>query len=182
LHVPALIALILAISGGTDAASSNTADQASGKTETRAAIIIYLLVYVATCILWTITFRDTILMVSSQKRIFFCVLVALPLIAVRLLYSLISDFGHNPQFSLINGDTKIQLVMATLEEFAIVLIYTILGIFTPKSVQNAPLVENQEQNSYYAGGNVEHGRHQGDQPAYAQAAAQKAYNAQYSRN
>jgi hypothetical protein len=176
-----LIALILAISGGSDQASSNTSDQASGKTETRAAIILYLLIYLAACTLWTITVRDASLMVSSQKRIFYCVLLALPLIAVRLLYSLISDFGNNPQFSLINGDTKIQLVMATLEEFAIVLMYTILGIVTPRSFQNAAPVETQEQNGYYAPGDVEYGRRQASQPVFAQAAAQEAYNAHYSR-
>jgi hypothetical protein len=120
-------------------------------------------------------------MVSSQKRIFYCVLLALPLIAVRLLYSLISDFGNNPRFSLINGDTKIQLVMATLEEFAIVLMYTILGIFTPKSAQDVAPVETQEHNAHYAAGDVEYGRRQNVQAVYAQAAAQEAYNAHYSR-
>jgi hypothetical protein len=132
LHIPSLIALILSISGGTDQASSTVSDHATGKTETRAGIILFLAIYVAACILWASTLRDATLMNSSQKRLFFAVLLALPLIAVRLLYSLISDFGNNPQFSLINGDTKIQLGMATIEEFIVVLIYTILGVLTPR--------------------------------------------------
>ncbi|KAJ5556174.1 hypothetical protein N7494_000089 [Penicillium frequentans] len=133
LHLPALIALILAISGGTDQASSNVSDHASGKSETRAAIILFLLIYIAACILFLITMRDLRTMEPSQQRIYICIFFALPLIAVRLLYSLISDFGSDPKFSLIDGDKSIQLGMATIEEFLVVLMYTILGLVTPRS-------------------------------------------------
>jgi hypothetical protein len=133
LHIPALIALILAISGGTDQSSSDISEHATGRTETRAAIILFLLIYIATCFLWVITVGDLHKMEGSQRRIFVCVLLALPFIAVRLLYSLIADFGHNPHFSLINGDIKIQIAMATLEEFVVVCLYTVLGLITPRS-------------------------------------------------
>lgn len=133
LHLPALIALILAISGGTDEASSSVSDQKSGKSETRAAIILFLLIYIAACILFLITMRDLRTMEPSQQRIYMCIFFALPLIAVRLLYSLISDFGSDPKFSLIDGDPSVQLGMATIEEFLVVLMYTILGLITPRS-------------------------------------------------
>ncbi|PYI01880.1 hypothetical protein BO78DRAFT_411112 [Aspergillus sclerotiicarbonarius CBS 121057] len=94
LHIPSLIALILSISGGTDQASSNTSDHAGGKTETRVGIIIFLGVYVVLCILWLTTVKDLSRMVSSQKRSVAVVLMALPLIACRLLYSLIGDFSN----------------------------------------------------------------------------------------
>ncbi|KAJ6032056.1 hypothetical protein N7540_002788 [Penicillium herquei] len=133
LHLPALIALILAISGGSDQASSNISEHAGGKKETQAAIIIFLLIYVMTCLLFIITVRDLHEMLPSQKRIYTCIFFALPLIAVRLLYSLISDFGHDAKFSLIDGDPSVQLAMATIEEFLVVLMYTILGVITPQS-------------------------------------------------
>jgi hypothetical protein len=74
-------------------------------------------------------------MQRSQTRIFVCVVAALPLIAVRLLYSLIGDFSNDPnnQFSIVNGSPKIQLAMATIEELIVVLMFAILGIFTPKA-------------------------------------------------
>ena len=75
-------------------------------------------------------------MVSSQKRIIGVVLMALPLIACRLLYSLISGFSHDRRFSLVSGDVTIRLCMATIEEFLVVLMYTILGILTPRSDAN----------------------------------------------
>ncbi|KAJ5711287.1 hypothetical protein N7488_005443 [Penicillium malachiteum] len=133
LHLPALIALILAISGGSDQASSNVSEHAGGKKETQAAIIIFLVIYVITCLLFVITVRDLREMLPSQKRIYICVFFALPLIAVRLPYSLISDFGHDAKFSLIDGDPSVQLAMATIEEFLVVLMYTILGVVTPQS-------------------------------------------------
>lgn len=188
LHLPALIALILAISGGTDQSSSNISDHASGKTKTRVAVILFLAIYVAACTLWTITVRDIGLMVSSQNRIFFCVLIALPFIAIRILYSLISDFGNNHQFSLVDGDARIQLVMATLEEFVVVLMYTILGVITPKSVSNSGMTDSRQQETYHATEDTENGRRQRhtdrppyDEVAYAQTAAQEAYNQQYAR-
>jgi hypothetical protein len=74
-------------------------------------------------------------MQKSQRRIFLCILLALPLIAVRLLYSLIGTLESNPnnQFSIIYGSSSIQLGMATIEEFIIVLVYAILGVFTPRA-------------------------------------------------
>ncbi|KAJ5970117.1 uncharacterized protein N7479_000035 [Penicillium vulpinum] len=188
LHIPALIALVLAISGGIDQTSSNISDHASGKTKTRAAIILFLAIYVATCTLWAMTVQNVRLMESSQNRIFFCVLLALPFIAIRVLYSLISDFGNNHQFSVADGDPRIQLVMATLEEFVVVLMYTILGLITPKSTSNSGMADFLQQEichtTEYAE-NLRRHRHADhppyDEVSYAQAAAQEAYNQQHVR-
>ncbi|PWY69702.1 hypothetical protein BO70DRAFT_343954 [Aspergillus heteromorphus CBS 117.55] len=134
LHIPSIIALALAISGGTDQASSDVSEHAGGKTQTRAAIIIFLAIYIATCLLWSISLSEIHIMVSSQRRIYRVVAIALPLIAVRLLYSLLGDFGKdNSQFSIVDGSVAIRLCMATIEEFLVVLMYTILGVVTPRS-------------------------------------------------
>ncbi|PYH92966.1 hypothetical protein BO71DRAFT_485009 [Aspergillus ellipticus CBS 707.79] len=139
LHIPSLIALILAISGGTDQASSNVSEHAGGKTKTRVAIILFLAIYIATCILWSISLNDIHIMVSSQRRIYRVVAVALPLIAVRLLYSLIGDFGDgSSRFSIVDGSVAIRLCMATIEEFLVVLMYTILGVVAPRSSDVSP--------------------------------------------
>ncbi|OJJ78197.1 hypothetical protein ASPBRDRAFT_113863 [Aspergillus brasiliensis CBS 101740] len=133
LHIPALIALVLSISGGTDQFSSNVSDHSSGKTETRLGIILFLAIYIVLCILWLTTVKDLSRMVPSQKRIVGVVLIALPLIACRLLYSLIADFSNSRQFSLVDGNVTIRLCMAIIEEFLVVLMYTVLGVFTPRS-------------------------------------------------
>ncbi|KAJ0417844.1 hypothetical protein BJY00DRAFT_195772 [Aspergillus carlsbadensis] len=133
LHIPALVSLILAIAGGTDQNSSNPSDQKSGRTEMRAAIILFLILYIALAFLWIITARDVSGMVTTQKRIYFVVFLALPFLAVRMLYSLLGVFGNHPQFSMFGGSVSVRLGMAIVEEFVVVVLYTVLGIFTPRA-------------------------------------------------
>ncbi|KAI2819713.1 uridine kinase [Aspergillus niger] len=133
LHIPALIALILSIIGGLDQYSSDTSEHSGGKTETRVGIILFLAIYIVLCILWSTTVKDLPRMAPSQKRIVGVVLIALPLIACRLLYSLVADFSHDRRFSLVDGNVTIRLCMAIIEEFLVVLMYTVLGVFTPRS-------------------------------------------------
>ncbi|KAI2840035.1 hypothetical protein CBS12448_10649 [Aspergillus niger] len=133
LHIPALIALILSIIGGLDQYSSDTSEHSGGKTETRVGIILFLAIYIVLCILWSTTVKDLPRMAPSQKRIVGVVLIALPLIACRLLYSLVADFSHDRRFSLVDGNVTIWLCMAIIEEFLVVLMYTVLGVFTPRS-------------------------------------------------
>lgn len=126
-------------------------------------------------------------MAPSQKRLFLGIFMALPLIAVRLLYSLITDFGNNPKFSLIDGDTGVQLGMATIEEFIVVCMYTILGLITPRSSID-PAVGGGviSQNAYGLATGAVNGRHAGaasspyDDVPYAQAGAQHAYSQEYA--
>ncbi|KAJ5725464.1 uncharacterized protein N7483_006821 [Penicillium malachiteum] len=174
LHLPALIALILAISGGSDQASSNVSDHAGGKKETQAAIIIFLMIYVITCLLFVITVKDLREMQPSQQRIYICVFFALPLIAVRLLYSLISDFGHDAKFSLIDGDPSVQLGMATIEEFLVVLMYTVLGVITPQSSIDRAVGGGIVAPDVHA---LEDGRTENQDAYFAQAGARSAYYA-----
>ncbi|KAL4942031.1 hypothetical protein BDV06DRAFT_222531 [Aspergillus oleicola] len=145
LHIPALIALGLAIGGGTNTASSDPSEQSTGKAETKGAIILFLVMYIALLLLWIITVRDVRKMDGPQKRIYFAVFVALPFLAVRMVYSLMSSFGSDKRFSMIYGDVGVRLGMATIEEFVVVVLYTVLGVVTPK-----------------AAGTGEHGKHDAD--------------------
>ena len=64
----------------------------------------------------------------GEKRIYFAVMAAIPLLGVRLLWSLLSAFSNNSDFSIIDGKPLIQLFMAILEEFVIVVMYTLAGL------------------------------------------------------
>ncbi|KAJ5273549.1 hypothetical protein N7478_008674 [Penicillium angulare] len=151
-----------------------------GQDKVRGAIIVYLLVYLAVCLLWVITTRDLRSMDAGQKRIFSCVFIALPLIAVRLLYSLISAFGHNSKFSILGGDPKVKLGMATIEEFLVVVIYTILGLGLSRSTMD---VHGRQQQAYPMAseeGSEEYAPGYNNVP-YAKAGAQQAYDQNYAR-
>ena len=66
----------------------------------------------------------------GEKRIYFAVLAALPFLAVRLLYSLLAAFSNNSTFSIQGGNPLVQLFMGILEEFIIVVMYTLAGLTT----------------------------------------------------
>lgn len=64
----------------------------------------------------------------GEERIYFAVMAAIPLLGVRLLWSILSVFANNKTFSINSGNALVQLFMATVEEFVIVLMYTMAGL------------------------------------------------------
>ena len=61
----------------------------------------------------------------------YAVLLALPFISVRILYSMLAVFLTNQTtFALVNGSAIAQLCMATVEEMIVVVLYLGLGITT----------------------------------------------------
>jgi hypothetical protein len=153
-------------------------EHSSGKTNTRVGIILFLAIYICLFLLCAITFKDFGIMARSQRRIFVCVILALPLIAVRLLYSLIGGFDNstNNQFSIVTGSPAIQLAMATIEEILVVLMFAILGVITPRADRApAPAYDDQyEQNNM---GYVQNPHYVPSNVDYAGQAARTAYNA-----
>ncbi|KAL4926624.1 uncharacterized protein BDV17DRAFT_293417 [Aspergillus undulatus] len=168
LHIPAIIALALAISGGLDTASSDASDQSDGRAKTRGAVVLFLIIYIALVFLWGITLRDLRRGVigGSQKRIYLAVFLALPFMAVRVVYSMISAFGSDRRFSVIYGDVGVRLGMATIEEFVVVFMYTVLGVVTPRAeVKESARSESPESDPNLHAGQVP-GYGIGIQPGY----------------
>ncbi|KAL4960164.1 uncharacterized protein BDV14DRAFT_204998 [Aspergillus stella-maris] len=153
LHIPALIALGLAIAGGTNSASSDPSKQSTGKNETRGACVLFAVMYASLVALWSITTRDVKKMDTVQKRIYFAVFAALPFMGARVVYSLMSSFGSDRRFSMIYGDVGVRLGMATIEEFVVVFMYTVLGVVTPKAavLENKDDASSQESGVYAQG-------------------------------
>lgn len=128
-----MIALILCVVGGIDQADSSPSEIKTGKKYTKIGIIIFLFVYLLLSSLVVVTMKDVGNAMKGEKRIYFAVVCALPFIAVRLLWSVLSAFSHNRDFSLTsNGKPLIQLFMAILEEFVVVCLYTLAGLTAHK--------------------------------------------------
>ncbi|MCJ1283119.1 hypothetical protein MMC26_002446 [Xylographa opegraphella] len=127
-QLPTLIALILCIVGGTDRASSDISEYSTGQTYIKAGIAIFIVIYVVLFGLTVVTGADLGNAPRGEKRIYFAVVAALPLIAVRLLYSILADFTSISNFSLANPDPWVQLFMAVIEECIVVLMYTLAGL------------------------------------------------------
>lgn len=118
------IGLILSIVGGTN--SISPAGTFTVQTTSKVGLLL-------SAVAWAILTLRTISIIpqfsshTGEKRLAIAVIIALPFIAVRISYSLLVVFLHNHDFSLINGSVTIQVVMAVLEEFLVVIIYLIVG-------------------------------------------------------
>ena len=124
-----MIALILCIVGGTDEASiGNPSEISTGKKYTKIGVIIFLVIFLLLSALVIITMKDVGNAPRGEKRLYFAVLAALPLLAVRMLWSILASFSNNSTFSIQSGKPLVQLFMATLEEFGIVVMYTLAGL------------------------------------------------------
>jgi amino acid transporter len=138
-----MIALGLAIFGATDEASSKASDIPKGKNLMKAAIIMFVMIYLLVFALVIITMKDFRNAPRGEQRIYLAVLGALPLLAVRLLYSILSAFSNNVDFSIFNGKPLVKLFMAIIEEFIIVCFYTIVGL-TANEVQTRDHSRNEQ--------------------------------------
>jgi hypothetical protein len=124
-----MIALILCIVGGLDEADSSASEIATGKKYTKVGVIMFLIIYILLLALAIITMKDVGNAPKGEKRIYIAVLGALPLLGVRLLWSLLATFANNPSFSITSGKPWVQFFMATVEEFVVVVFYVLAGLF-----------------------------------------------------
>jgi hypothetical protein len=120
-----MIALGLAIFGATDEVSSKASDIPKGKNLMKAAIIMFIMIYLLVFTLVIITMKDFRNAPRGEQRIYLAVLGALPFLAVRLLYSILSAFSNNVDFAIFNGKPLVKLFMAIVEECIIVCFYTL---------------------------------------------------------
>jgi len=132
LRIPTILALILCVVGGEDQTKANDPSKNStGKTLTKVGIVIFVAIYVAIFVLTLITGKDVRNTPRRDRPMYFVVLVSLPLLACRLLFSILSSFTTNPSFQLGGPQPLVQLFMATVEEFIIVVLYTLAGLVAP---------------------------------------------------
>ena len=93
---------------------------------------MFLVIYLLLALLSIITMKDVGNAPRTEKRIYFAVLAALPFIAVRLLWSVLSVFSNNASFSIYSPKPLIQLFMATIEEFIVVVFYIGVGLLAAR--------------------------------------------------
>lgn len=98
-------------------------------------IVLFLLAYVAIVALtsFAMCFRKKV--PDQENVILTAVALALPFIFVKILYSLLSAFSGNPDFTIVGGSKTIDLCMAVLEEMVVVLFYIYAGLW----VNSTPL-------------------------------------------
>jgi hypothetical protein len=133
------VGLILSIAGGTSSSSSHSSNPSDSSqptaftitTTSKVGIILYIVAYIFITLLTARTVFSLSSSSSDEKRLVLAVGVALPLILIRLTYSILAAFTHNHDFNLFTGSVAIYVVMAVLEQYAVVGIYLLVGLVSP---------------------------------------------------
>jgi hypothetical protein len=123
----------------------------SSNRNSQIAIILFIASFIALCLVTLITIPAIGPSQSPDKRLFYAVLISLPFLAVRLLYSILATFTKNSTFSPLTGSIIIYLCVAILEEFVIVVIYLICGLTVPagKKISEPEYIDIQSSSTHY---------------------------------
>ncbi|KAL8629278.1 hypothetical protein Q9189_005018 [Teloschistes chrysophthalmus] len=135
LHIPNLLALIFSIVGGTRLSSNDPSRQSQGRDLAKVGIVLFLVVFIISCAIAILTFLEKSSIPQGERRLLFGVLVALPFIFVRILYSIMADFINNSTFKIYGGNATVQLCMAVIEEMIATIILIAVGL-TASSIRD----------------------------------------------
>jgi len=141
LHIVGMLALILTIIGLTNTSSSS---QSTANTERRVGVIIFAAIYVVLVALTVLQWGRRHRLMKYRRQLLVAVSVALPFLAVRTLYSVLSTFSSSSfptttgstttdsnsalaKFNMFTGEWQIYVVMEVIMEYAVVVIYTFAG-------------------------------------------------------
>ncbi|KAI0142949.1 hypothetical protein GGR57DRAFT_484931 [Xylariaceae sp. FL1272] len=124
-----LVALILSSIGGSDSGNAYADTGVYTVSDLTKAGIALTIVGFGILALLTIAIAFNVSHVEAgEKRVLLAVVASLPFLLVRLIYSGESVFGHNPNFSPLNGNTNLYLGTAVIEEIIIVVIVEAMGL------------------------------------------------------
>jgi hypothetical protein len=75
--------------------------------------------------------------ISDQARIdsTLLIILALPFLLVRLVYTGFSTFSYNPKCNILDGNTTIFICMALIEELIVVIIFEAAGLTLGKQIK-----------------------------------------------
>ena len=132
LHLPAVVATIVALVGGSDLTNDSVSTQITGKKLIKAGLVIFLLIYICLFPLVAKSASELKALPSDEKRILLALIVAMPLLAVRILFALLAYFSTISAFSPFDGNMVVRVFMGILEELVIVIAYTLAGLLVPK--------------------------------------------------
>ncbi|KAH8664359.1 hypothetical protein BX600DRAFT_436909 [Xylariales sp. PMI_506] len=127
-----MLGMILSIAGGTSAFSSSS-DSSSGSataapgTESQAGVILYCVAFAAIILVLVISLPKMAGVPAGERMLAIAVAIASPLIAVRILYSVLTVFVHDSTFNSLDGSVVVKAFMDVVEEFLVVVLYILLG-------------------------------------------------------
>ncbi|KIJ68796.1 hypothetical protein HYDPIDRAFT_125815 [Hydnomerulius pinastri MD-312] len=159
LHLMGTGALVLTIIG---ISSTSPSSQSTANTERRAGVLLFAALYIILVIVTVLQWLRRQRIMKYRKQLLLAVSIALPFLAVRALYSVLSTFSSSTfittgattpntsdlaKFNMFSGEWQIYLVMEVLMEYAVVIVYTAAGTMLPLD-QDYKLQETDEYPLY----------------------------------
>ncbi|KIK99924.1 hypothetical protein PAXRUDRAFT_822198 [Paxillus rubicundulus Ve08.2h10] len=163
LHLLGTGALVLTIIGISTTSSSS---QSTANTERRIGVLLFAALYLALVAIVVVQWTRRGQLMKYRKQLLLAISAALPFLAVRALYSVLSTFSSSTfitsstsststsnsdndlaKFNMFTGEWQIYLVMEILMEYAVVIIYTVAGTLLPLN-QDYKLQESDEYPLY----------------------------------
>ncbi|KAI4267266.1 MAG: hypothetical protein L6R38_008329 [Xanthoria sp. 2 TBL-2021] len=129
LHIPNVLALALTIAGGVLLSSSNPLQQRSGKLFAQTGLSIFMAAFAIYTVICLLTLLALDAVAVGERIILSGVLIAIPFLFLRMVYSMLAVFRDSNKFAIVNGSATVQLCMAVMMEMIVVVIYCGTGLF-----------------------------------------------------
>jgi hypothetical protein len=136
-QTPAAIALILCIVGATSASSP---EDVTHEGTVKAGVAIFLVVYILLVLLTIGAALGRRWTGRGERKLLIAVAVSLPVLLIRMIYSLLSTFSNDKIFNPVNGSTTAELFLASIQEMIVVFIYIFVGF----KLQPVPKTDGDE--------------------------------------
>lgn len=151
LQLLGLAAVVLGIVGGTQMSETNMSNSYR-----KAAVVLILVQFLATCVVLascTIHFRQIL---DVDRKLYFCIVLAVPFLLVRVVYSIVSAFDANsPSFSMLSTTLTAAVLRGVLDvamEIITFSLFAIGALVAPKMVkgQNSKNTKSAPSTEYAA--------------------------------
>ena len=130
------VGLILSIIGGVNAGDDygETRNYAPG-TLSKVGLALFIAAFVLLALTAATLTQSIRHAEQGERRVLLAVLLSLPFLLVRCIYSALAVFANKERFSLIDGDVTVLLCMALLQEMVVVVLYEGVGLTLKKAAQ-----------------------------------------------
>ncbi|KAE8444871.1 hypothetical protein EG329_014119 [Mollisiaceae sp. DMI_Dod_QoI] len=143
-----IVGLVLAIIGGVNAGNTfETTHQYHPGTLNKAGTSLLIVSYAAIVLFTALISIFVSHAEAGEKRLFLAVALALPFLAVRLIYSGLSTFSTNPRYNILTGNTTLFLCLALIEELIIVITFETVGLTLQKQIKEQHVEAARELDS-----------------------------------
>ncbi|KAL5423057.1 hypothetical protein PMIN04_004223 [Paraphaeosphaeria minitans] len=108
------LGIVLSIVGGTSITPSANGSYTS-PTSSKVGVVLYIVGFVAILFILLVSVPRRAVVPARERHVPIVISLALPLIAVRLLYSILSVFVHDHLFSITTGSVAVNIGMSVIE-------------------------------------------------------------------